>query len=47
VISRGKFADAILDVYRNTFSVNGMKVCITREDELRAPRGAQKRIVER
>jgi hypothetical protein len=46
-MSRGKLVDGILDVYRNTFSVNGMKVCVTREDELRGSQGAQKRIVER
>jgi mannose-1-phosphate guanylyltransferase len=40
-------ADAILDVYGNTFSVNGMKVCMTREEELVGTAGSVRRIADR
>ena len=40
-------ADAILDVYGNMFSVNGAKVCITREDKLMGTGGSVKRIADR
>ena len=39
-------ADAILDVYGDTTSVNGMKVCMTREDELVGTAGGVKRIAD-
>jgi mannose-1-phosphate guanylyltransferase len=40
-------ADAILDVYGDTISVNGTKVCMTREDELMGTAGSVKRIADR
>jgi mannose-1-phosphate guanylyltransferase len=39
-------ADAILDVYGSTTSVNGTKVCITREDKLMGTAGSVKRIAD-
>ena len=40
-------ADAILDVYGDVTSVNGAKICMTREDELMGTAGSIKRIAER
>src|SRR5215207_1198556 len=40
-------ADAILDVYGHTFSVNGAKVCMTREDELMGTAGSVRRLAGR
>ncbi len=40
-------ADAILDTYGYTTSVNGTKVCMTREDELMGTAGSVKRIADR
>jgi mannose-1-phosphate guanylyltransferase len=40
-------ADAILDVYGNSFSVNGTKVCMTHEDKLMGTAGSVKRIANR
>src|SRR5829696_5176472 len=40
-------ADAILGAYGNTTSVNGTKVCVTREDKLMGTAGGVKRIADR
>jgi mannose-1-phosphate guanylyltransferase len=40
-------ADAILDSYGYKTSVNGTRVCVTREDELMGTAGSLKRIAER
>jgi len=40
-------ADIILGAYANTTSVDGMKVCMTREEELMGTAGSVKRIAER
>src|SRR5215207_3655984 len=40
-------ADAILDVYGNATSVDGMKVCINHEDRLMGTAGSVKRLAER
>jgi mannose-1-phosphate guanylyltransferase len=40
-------ADAILDAYGYTTSVNGTKICMTREDKLMGTAGSVKRIADR
>ena len=40
-------ADAILDTYGDATRLNGMKVCMTREDELMGTAGGLKRIADR
>src|ERR671920_732203 len=40
-------ADAVLNAYGSTTSVNGMRVCITREDRLMGTAGSVRRIAER
>jgi mannose-1-phosphate guanylyltransferase len=40
-------ADAILDTYGDVSSVDGAKICITREDQLMGTAGSIKRIAER